>query len=298
MSTKEGTTSACTSTSIAALPAEVLEGVLVYAVQTIRDHAACALTCKAFSRAAFCPRVLWRAIAVNRYGLEVAKASETLYDSDWEALVADDDKKGALPTLLDLKSCSYRANQPQYFFCCLIVAIKWNRLMGQIRIYLDARGESDMRPPDGSSVRMEYEGEGVASQITIRGQWVSELSQEETHPGHYKGYLAFNQNAFMAPGTYMFCYANLFHTMADYQSITIMDVPSTGGLADAFISSSSLANAKRRARSTYSTSASPFDKDTPESEHARWEKWVWKSVMKRHTRRRFFGGEPPQQWWV
>jgi hypothetical protein len=332
MSTKEGTTSASTSTaasgrsctSITALPAEVLESVLIYTVQTPRDLAACALTCKAFSQAASCPTLLWRVRAVHRYGLEVAEASETLYDSNWKALVADDNRKGALPTLLDHKPCNYRWNRAHQFYCCLIVAIKWNRLMGEIRIYLDARGETDLRPPDGSSVRMENEDEGVESQMTVQGQWVSELSQEESRPGHYKGYLAFPHFAFMSPGIYKFCYANFFHGMADYQSITIMNVPSTGGLADAFIMSDRVSTAERQARLTYafimggrvstaerqarltySTNASPFDKDAPEIgreipeiEHDRWKKWVSKAVLERHTMRRLFGGERQQQWWV
>jgi hypothetical protein len=311
MTPREGSTSASTGasdrtcTSITALPAEILESVLIYTVQTPRDLAACALTCKAFSQAASCPQLLWRVIAVHRYGLEVAEASETLYDCDWKALVADDNRKGALPTLLDPKPCFYRWNQPHHFYCCLIVAIKWNRLMGQIQIYLDVRGETDLRHPDGSSVRMENDDEGVESQMTVRGQWVSELSEEETGPGHYKGYLAFPHFAFMFPGTYRFCYANMLHGMADYQSITIMNVPSTGGLADAFIMSGGASSAERQARLTYSTNASPFDKDAPEIgkeipeiEHARWKKWVGKAVLERHTRRRFFGGERPQQWWV
>jgi hypothetical protein len=307
---KDGASSASTSTgartsSIAALPADLLESVLLYTVQSPRDLAKCALACKAFSKAASCPNILWRAIAVHRYGLEVAEASETLYcclnDNDWKALVYDNNMKGALPTLFDPKPCYYSANRTHYFFCCLIVAVKWNRLKGQIRIYIDVRGESDLTHPLGSLVRMKGWREGFESETTGGGQWVSELSQEETRPGHYKGYLVFPQDDFMASGTYTFCYDDRrfpITMMEEYASIPIMTVPSWGGLSDAFICSSRLANAEMQARRTYSTRASPFAKDTPEREHARWKKWVSKAVLERHTKRIFFGGERQPQWWV
>jgi hypothetical protein len=300
-STSTGASAGTCSSSIAALPADLLEIVLLYTVQTPRDLAACALTCKAFSKAASCPNILWRAIAVHRYGLEVAEASETLYcclyDNDWKALVTDNNMKGALPTLSDPKPCYYSGNRTHYFFCCLIVAVKWNRLKGQIRIYIDARGESDLASPHGSSIRMKGGCEGFESEMTTWGQWVSELSQEA--PGHYKGYLAFPRDAFMATGTYVFCYDDQrFPTMEEYGSVPIMTVPARGGLSDAFISSSRIANSERQARRTYSTRASPFAKDTPESEHARWKKWVSKATLERHTKRIFFGGERQPQWWV
>jgi hypothetical protein len=303
---KDGTSTASTSTSartsiIAALPADLLESVLLYTVQTPRDLATCALTCKAFSKAASCPNILWRAIAVHRYGLEVAEASETLYcclnDNDWKALVYDNNMKGALPTLFDPKPCYYSANRTHYFFCCLIVAVKWNRSKGQIRIYIDVRGESDLPHPLGSLVRMKGGREGF--EYFTRGQWVSELSQEETRPGHYKGYLVFPQNFFMAAGAYMFCYDDQrYPTLEEYASIPILTVSSRGGLSDAFNCSSRLANAEMQARRTYSTRASPFAKDTPETEHARWKKWVSKAVLERHTKRIFLGGQRQPQWWV
>jgi hypothetical protein len=311
MTVKEGTWSASTSTgtsaetgsSIAALPADLLESILLYTVQTPKDLATCALTCKAFAKRISCPNILWRAIAVHRYGLEVAEASETLYcciyDNDWKALVTDNNRKGALPTLSDPKPCFYSANRTHYFFCCLIVAVKWNRLKGQIRIYIDARGESDLPPPYGSSVRVKVGCEEFGTEMIARGRWVSELSEEETRPGHYKGYLAFPQDAFIDAGTYMFCYDDQgFPTMEEYGSVPIMTVPAWRGLSDAFICSSRAANTEMQARRTYSTRASPFAKDTPESEHARWKKWVSKATLERHTKRIFFGGERQPQWWV
>jgi hypothetical protein len=299
MSTKDGTTSTTTTgtSCIAALPPEVLERVLIYTVQTPRELAACALTCKAFCRVASCPRILWRAIAVHRYGLQVAEASEALYESDYKAMVADDNKQGALPTLTDIKPCYSRNNRPRHFHCCLIIAITWDRLLGHVRIYLDVRGEPDMVPPDGSSVCMNSTGEDHESQVTVLGMWVSELSQAEERPGHYRGFLAFHQNSFMSPGTYMFCYANRYHTMADYQSIVMLDVSPTEGLAGAFIPTTSRTlNGGIQARPTYSTKASPFSTDLPTSERAGWERWVGKAVLERHTRRRLRGRLP--EWWV
>jgi hypothetical protein len=317
---KDGTSSASTSTgasagtcsSIEAFPAELLESVLLYTVQTPRDLVTCALICKAFAKAAYCTNILWRAIAVHRYGLEVAEASETLYcciyDNDWKFLVTDNNMKGALPTLSDPKPCYYSANRTHYFFCCLIVAVKWNRSKDQIRIYIDARGESDLPPPYRSSIHVKGGYKAFdESEMAARGQWVSELSEEESRPGHYKGYLAFPPNTFMAAGTYMFCYDDrLFHhdddrlpTMEEYGSVPIMTIPARGELADAFISNSRAANTEMQARQTYSTRASPFAKDTPEIEHARWKKWVSKETLERHTKRiLFFGGERQPQWWV
>jgi hypothetical protein len=43
-------------------------------------------------------------------------------------------------------------------------------------------------------------------------------------------------------------YANMFHGMADYQFIAIMNIPSTGGLPDAFIMSGRVSSAERQAR--------------------------------------------------
>lgn len=134
--------------------------------------------------------------------------------------------------------------------------------------------------------------------MTVGGQWVSELSQEETRPGHYKGYMAFDEKYFKAPGTYIFCYDGQgYHTVENYGFIPIMEVP-WRGLPNVFISSSRMANAEMQARLTDSTRASPFDKDTPEREHTRWKKWVSKAVLERHTKRGLFGAERQPQWWV
>jgi hypothetical protein len=83
--------------------------------------------------------------------------------------------------------------------------------------------------------------------------------------------------------------------MEEYGSVPIITVPARGGLSDAFISSSRVANTERLARRTYATRVPPFAKDTPANEHARWKKWVSKATLDRHTKRIFFGGERQPQ---
>jgi hypothetical protein len=130
--------------------------------------------------------------------------------------------------------------------------LKWDRSTSKIRLYIDARGELDLRHPMGSSImitlynelpslpqiewlevderpvrleRLEVDERPVRpfepALIFQPMEWVEALHE----PGHYKGYLTFQENMCYQPGgLFFFSYANTVHATADYESVSIAKV--------------------------------------------------------------------------
>lgn len=73
-------------------------------------------------------------------------------------MVRDDNVLRAVPTLTlgpedgGTLPCPWRKNTPAYFFLCLLVELKFHREDNELRLYLDARGERDLRHPEDSSI--------------------------------------------------------------------------------------------------------------------------------------------------
>jgi hypothetical protein len=266
------------------LPKEIIIRIFSH-LGTLEDLFTCAQVCSFWEQAINQePLLLWQEIACRKYGSDVAQGTIALYDqqndgggSSWKAMLQDDNRKGALPILTVHKPCLYKYNGMDSYYCCWVECIKWHRGSRRVRIYLDVRGESDLRDPSGSSLRFQT---GPAGHYTFRGAWHSELEEERL--GHYKGYLDFPYRNFDGTGTYFFCYANFHHGIADYESIPIMKIPWDGTLLDIFCSTNG--HFPR-----YALELSPFAADTPESERSRWEEIVDPQVFTRRHHPR---------WWV
>jgi len=260
----------------------------------------------------------WKAMANEKYGTDVVKATSHLYRERYEDMMQDDNILGAIPTLTFEPniSCPWRRNKPNYCFVCVLVELKFYREDNELRLYLDARGETDLRNPQDSSIvrrdsstKDEDVSAASASSFSassplaffnedistlISGQFVSEISV----PGHYKGYLSFDAGVFAKKGKYYFTFADVrrnpsFRRMMarmeargapasslampkDYPDTFLLEVPEDQGLAQAFIR-------KEGGKTHYTAvSSSPFEHDTNAKELQRFAPFVDPAVLTRH----------------
>lgn len=272
------------------LPQDVVEKVVIFAGANINDIGRFAQTCGAVSKAASAPHI-WQQLAGIKYGEDLATVSGPLYEANWKALMIDDNRRGALPTLTTPIICNFARNERNYFFCCIVQAVKWDRRASVIKVYVDVRGERSLRHPSQSSItplenEFRYRGRSflhgqstpVSRGATLRpSRFVSEITPI---PGHFKGYLEFpvNETGNLPAGVYSFCYANEnIHYWADYLPITLFSIAHQGtGLAEAFRVDHAMSPSV-----CYTADQSPFANDTPEIERKRWEEHVPREVMNR-----------------
>ena len=227
---------------------------------TPRDLGVCACVCRSFGHISREPE-LWQAMALKKYGPVCANLGHALYGGDyWQALVRDDNQYAALPTVHWNQACYWKLNSNERYYSCFVTQIKWNRVTEQVLIYLDARGESDLRDPAASTVGFARSGP------TLAGQWFPEVSAV----GRFKGYLMFTQAVYQNYFTerpdgesVTFCYANRNHIWGDYESI---EFPSWEQI---------------NTSPNYTTTESPFAADTDESERARWRPLIPDEVLQR-----------------
>ena len=291
--------------SILSIPNEIMIKILSDILCDVRDVEACAMVCQSFRRASSSPLV-WKALAYHRYGAEVAEATLGLYNGDWRLMVADDNCSGAIPTLTypegQPKLCHWRLNTNERFYCCMIQCIKWHRPSGELHLYIDVRGESDLRHPFQSSLILEGEELNRIEKFPRASSWHSE---SPPIPGHYKGCLVFPTNVNFHNVDYAaFIYANDARVAyGDYFRIPLF-APHSGevSLADAFGSSieercpaNGSTNCRRAAN--YTLNVSPFAGDSPQVERARWEKAVPQEVLERHINVSERGARL-REWWV
>jgi hypothetical protein len=285
-------------TNMQALPLDVLEKVAIFAGADINDIGPFGQVCRGAFQAASSPHV-WQQLAVIKYGEDLATVSEPLYESDWKLLMIDDNKRGALPTLTTPMACNYVKNRHHYYFCCIVQAVKWDRHANEIRVYIDVRGEQDLRHPSQSSItplRNELNSSPHTFLPTfVQGTFVDRggthyarrslpvvMGTRILHPlpfvseiapnhKHFKGYLAFpvNDDVNWPAGDYSFCYANP-HVAggSDYRPVKLFSIARQGdGLAKAF----HMNHQTMSPLACYTSRDSPFANDTPEIERLRWE---------------------------
>jgi F-box-like len=259
------------------------------ALGTTKELGKCAQVCRAFRRAISSEeeedeadrQALWKEIADRRYGAALVESTVALCDegnNSYREMIKDDNRRGVSPAFPTNVACLYQFNRDEYYFCCLVVSVVWDRLAGAIWVHLDARGETDLRHPSGSVLFRNR-------RIVRAEEWRSEMRAER--PGHFKGCLRFTVPPnFLDPNNdgddpaISFCYAHtLFrHTLADYLFIHLIDV-------DALRDSGKWKTFLRR-------DGSPFRNDTPQVERERWAPWIPESVMNRSAS---LGIDP---WWV
>lgn len=153
----------------------------------------------------------WKALAVEKYGKDLAETtSHQYYGGRYRDMIRDDNIRGAaLVRSLNNIPCPWFRNSPKYFFICLLVELQFHREDNELRLYLDARGERDLRnPKDSSIVRRSSNAAVIAKKDEdemITGEFVPEISV----PGHHKGYLSFDAGLFTKPGKYYFTFADI-----------------------------------------------------------------------------------------
>jgi hypothetical protein len=298
--------------SLANLPQDILEKIFILLGADLKDICNCSSVCRAFQNAASSAS-LWRELAYWKFGKDLAKSTSGLYYGNWKQMVLDDNKEGAIPSLQDraVTPCYWKHNSWNgLYYCCLVTSVRWHRKLKEVRVYIDVRGETDLRHPMGSSMvlstedfptdRIPLHRQYPASIIPL--QFVSELDDstspnvqneradvvEEEGVGrrrqfyqrrllmmpagnqHYKGYLSFPEFRFQSPGDYHFCYANRQHAYGDYQSVCLFSLPAEGGLEGTFAK-----------RGQYQPDVSPFARETPDMEKERWTKNIPSDVMAR-----------------
>jgi len=223
-----------------------------------RDILAAAKTCRAWRDAAF-QQYVWEYVANKKYGEKVAKSTIKLYENDWVDMLRDDNKKGALPTIEfggKPLQCFYKHNTPNFFYCCLIISVKWHRPSREVRVYIDARGQHDLSHPSTSSFC------SPRSTFLTKGIWKPDSNNTDRR-GHYKGYISFHEEIFQEGGTYIFCYANPSFGYHDYPDVPLIQRPTHGDLTNVFVSEGTK-------KKKYTTDVSPFVDDSVTVETHRW----------------------------
>jgi len=243
-----------------AIPDSILSKIFSeYLNDSIRDIFACAQTCQTWKDAAY-QQHIWKSIAYKKYGENVARFTINIYKNNWVKMLRDDNKKGAFPSIEfgdKPLQCFYKHNTRNYFDCCLIVSVKWHRPLREVRVYIDARGQQDLRHPSTSSfcspTRIFY----------TKGVWKPDSNCMDRR-GHYKGHLSFRQDIFQECGTYKFCYANSSIGHHDYPDVPLIHRLPGGDLINAF-------DRGERKNRKYATDKSPFFYDSDRVDRLRWD---------------------------
>lgn len=272
--------------TIGSLPKDTLSAALSFLAK--QDIGNGAQVNKQFHSAASESDIVWKAVAHGIYGEELAESTLCEYNGNWKEMVKDDNRLGACPTLYNIETCAWKSNgiatarfgAAHYY--CTISCVKWDRRKKIVRVYIDVRGEADLRAPLQSGIRLG--SDNGCSQIDNRGwDFVSEAKDER--PGHYKGYIIYNESSFEPPfsdsGKCTFCYANTMQgDWADYETVKLFSFSPGNKLRDFFKNEEGCFE--------YSSFRSPYADDTELKEVERWS-FVDSAVLKR----RF-----PREWWV
>mmetsp|Transcript_6304 Transcript_6304/g.9697 ORF Transcript_6304/g.9697 Transcript_6304/m.9697 type:complete len:278 (-) Transcript_6304:116-949(-) len=227
--------------------------------------------------------LLWYHIAVQRYGKKITDATKHLYHNDVMAMMKDDNRKGAIPILpLNDLSCRYVGFQRPDSYCCVLTELQWDRVTKQFKLYLDARGEWDLRHPQTSAIMMD----DVNGEKTIfpTETWDSELIEPRrrhpTIPGHYKGYLTIPESTLLLHtpvAKISFCYANYNQWMLDYETVELLSASKRMNDSDQLVP---LDIPKSFTEYTL-RDVSPYDEETKTIELRRWQAIFPQEVVER-----------------
>jgi len=263
------------------LPKDIWTNIIADWLGTVRDVGACTQVCVYWRDVAMDEQQrVWRTLANLQYGADLVSATIALYDGSYRALMRDENRRGALPSIYGLWKCEYLWNRDDYYFCCLVTCLQWDRMAGQVRLYLDARGEFDLRYPGTTRMWSDFYTEPTEARCVF----TSLIAAEDERPGHYKGYLTFGERFFRLPCRYMFCYANRVRGHRDYQDVELFAMNLGENILKAWAKCPGFQYTLRSEPST----TSPFTHDTAEVERQRWKPHVREGVWSR----------PGPVWWV
>ena len=263
--TTETTPTTETTKRVLVLPNDLLVKVLLYA-GTLQDLYEASQVSKQFLEATK-SGVIWREMAENRFTKRIVDATLGLYHGDHLSMLRDDNERGALPTLNGLWKSIFKHNRSNYFYCCLVTQIQWDRRNRLILLHIDARGEPSLRRPQTSGFfwredRRDYL-RNIDSTVSFHNK-----KMPGSPAGQFKGFVSVSDEGFHHNGEYNFCYACKVPTWTDYQRTTLFIIAPGESLRDAFDS--------------YALKGeSPFDNDTFETELERWRPHVPNDVLRR-----------------
>lgn len=257
---------------------------------------------------------VWKELAERKYGTRIVQATIELYDANYRAMLQDDNQRGALPTLYrmlvnegDIEgdvcwACPYTRNRPNYYFCCLIACIKYDCRNDNLLLYIDARGEPDLRRPETSGLwrnqrPLRQEDTQVVQPLGAHFEFQSYPHHHDLPLGHYKGVLTIDAAEVMnaGPGTIRFCYANRARFFCDYRKVSLFEIlPGQTSWKQVFAAAATATGGDGTVRKVVYTlpTESPFDGDTEQVERARWARVTPEKVMNRHL------GSVRGVWWV
>jgi F-box-like len=259
--------------AMTSLPQEILVRAFCF-LGNVQDIASVKLVCKTFRRLAD-EESIWHDIAIRKFGPSIHEQTLHLYDNSSYEMVKDDNRWGACPILYNPGICLYRHNRPAYWFACLVRWVRWHRPSRTVQVFIDARGEDDLRQPITSGL-WRIDESSWDEEPSDRPHLAREFVPMVEHRGHYKGLLIYPEAMFMQAGEYFFCYANseMRWFEKDYTKAVILTVQQ--GLKDAF--------------PEYSLEALTDHDDTDELDRELWRAHVPAQVMERR--------HSPRPWWV
>lgn len=166
---------------------------------------------------------LWRNCAEKRWPKQTLDIGAY---GTYKALVLDHNRDNAVEAIdISRISCFWRLNCPSRYYQCKLVSLECNRHHRYIRLYLDSRGEIDLRHPATSSLAVVQVPQGTdRSRVGDCTSW-SQLYGAffpdsfltiSSQPGHYKVGLQWQESQFAAlvslldcgGRSLVFCYAN------------------------------------------------------------------------------------------
>ena len=74
-------------------------------------------------------------LAYRRFGKELVESTLPLYHDDYHAMLADDDRLGALPTLLHLKPSNWILNIPRLLPTIVVISLASSGIE-RLKVYL------------------------------------------------------------------------------------------------------------------------------------------------------------------
>lgn len=188
------------------LPSELLVNIMSH-VGIESSQTSCMYVSQYFKDVASEPG-LWKEACIQKYGTTLADSTIHLYDGCWKDMLLDDNRRGSVPARLLTVPCQWKNNQNEKvqrnmlrdrgnpsFYCCIVTAIQWDRTNRQVRLYMDIRGEIDLPHPLTSTIKVVAKGSPLVTVSPVH--WRGMQS-----PGHYKGYLTFEDGQFQSDGIY------------------------------------------------------------------------------------------------
>lgn len=207
-----------------ALPREIIVKILSH-LGTPQELAKCALLSHSF-QGIVNDQDLWKELAIRKYGATVVEATKQLYASeegqpDWKDMLRDDNRLGALPTLMKHVRGEVTDDQGEEVWGTVdLFAVQWDRVHHCVNFHIDAEGPEIM----SFASLVITEGSHTTGALTeiymVRAiSWTGERTG-----GSKRGFLSFDESVLSDKFSIEFCYCGL--PLASFRpgNLTTVDV--------------------------------------------------------------------------